>query len=349
MKRFFLLFLLAITATSVFSQGKPDWVNVDSRNMKYPVSVYFTGFAYGEIPPKQTIQDVTNQLITVAQADLIKKIRTQLSAKTQTNVEATSSGSKYNETESFTSQSTAESYADVVGMKTTSYYDAKEKLVYAFAYANRFELLGFYKSSLSMMLNQIENLIKTAKDLEADKEKTKARQQLDDAKPLFAKVRYAQEMLTAIDATTSAEELQQAKTDALYNQLTQMQAKLTQAVLVYVKSNEDLLGKKENIVAEKVKSELALKGCSFKDNANNADFTLRIKVTTRKGDETGGFIFVWADASVELIDNHKQKEVYGDNLTEKGGAPASSSEKAGRIAMENVAKKIAEKLTQWIQ
>jgi len=348
MKKFILLSWLALTAGIVFAQGKPDWVNVDSRNMKYPVNVYFTGFAYGEIPPKQTRQETINQLITDAQADLIKKIRLQITAKSQTNIEAVSKGGKYNENESFISQNTAESNADIVGIKTDSYYDAKEKLVYAFAYADRFELLGFYKSNLSMILNQIENLIKTAKNLEADREKSKARQQLEEAKPLFAKVRYAQEMLTAIDAATSVADLQQTKADALYNQLTQMQAKLSQAVLIYVNSSEDLLGKKENIVAEKVKSELALKGCSFIDKANGADFILRIKVTTRKGDEIDGIFFIWADASVELFDNHKQKEVYGDNISEKN-TKGGSIEKAGRSAMENVAKKIIEKLTNWIQ
>jgi len=346
MKKIFLLFLFALATINLFSQGKPDWVDIDFRNMKFPVNVYFTGFAYGEISPKQTRQDAINQLITDAQADLIKKIRLQISAKSQTKIEAVSNSGKYDENETFTSQATTESNAEIVGMKTESYYDAKEKLVYAFAYAKKNELFDYYKSSLSINLTQIEGIIKTAQDLEAEREKAKARQQLENAKPLFSKARYAQEMLTAIDANTTPEELQLKKTESLYNQFTQMQAKLAQAVHIYVVSNEDLFGERVDIVTNKIKADLAAKGCSF-TKEREADFKLNIKATTRSSTTQGGIVFCYADTSVELYDIHKQKVVFGDELTEKGGS--SSLDKAGRKAMEEVAKKIAEKLTHWIQ
>jgi len=337
-----ILIILLIIPLALFGQKSPTWVNENQRNQNYPSDIYFTGFVSRFI--EKSITEETQQAKTEAQADLSKKIRLQVSTKSQTSIEAINSNGKYNENESFLSQATTESNAEIVGMKTEVYVDQKANLIYAFAYVNKYELIGYYKSNLSVNVNQIESFVKTAQDLENNREKAKARQQLENAKPLFSKVRFAQDILTAIDANVSSNDLQQSKTESLYNQFTQMQAKLAQAVYVYVESNEDLFGKKVDIVASKVKAEFAVSGCSFTDNIEESDFKFRINVTTRQGNEEASG---WADAEISLYDNHKQKEVYGDAFTEK--VLAKPIEKAGRSAMEKIALKISEKLKNWIQ
>jgi len=122
---------------------------------------------------------------------------------------------------------------------------------------------------------------------------------------------------------------------------------LAQGVYVYIFGKENLFGKSENIITNKVKADLAHKGCSFVNNAERADFHLKINADVRLSSQSGEIVFCYADVEVELFDNHKQKTVYGDAFSEKGGS--NSQEKAGRKAMENAANKIAEKLNNWIQ
>jgi len=217
MKKIALTILLKTVSLILLGQGNPDWLDENLRNAKFPANVYYTGFAYSDVPQNKSLQKVTQQIKTEAQADLSKKIRMQVSSKSQSNLAATSANGHYNESESFINQSSTESNTEVVGVKTESYYDPKAKLVYAFAYSNKYELIGYYKSNLSVNIGQIESLVTTAQDLEGTGEKAKARQQIEMAKPLFSKVRYAQDLLTAIDPNVSQEELQQQKAESLYN------------------------------------------------------------------------------------------------------------------------------------
>jgi len=329
----------------LFGQGAPDWLDENFRNMRFPANVYLTGFAYRIV--EKSITDETQQAKLDAQADLVKQVRLMLKSNTQSYNLAQSINGEYEELERYENLTSAEASAEIVGMKTETYFDQKSKLVYAFAYANKDELIGYYKNNLSMNINQIESFVKTAQDLEVNKEKAKARQQLESAKPLFSKVRYGQEMLMVLDNTTNPDYLLQSKTEQLYSTVVQLLAQLAQGIYIYVESNEELFGKGVDIVANNVKAELATNGCSFTDNAEQADFTLRLKVTTRSSDTYESLVFCYADAAIEFFDNHKQKVVYSDEIAQKGNS--NSLEKAGRKAMEDVAKKIAEKLKKWIQ
>ncbi|MDR2562727.1 MAG: hypothetical protein LBC98_02160 [Prevotellaceae bacterium] len=345
MQKIVVLLLFATFSLTVFGQNKPEWLDNDLRELQFPADHYFTGFAYSEAPAgalQNAMQNVKNE----AQADLVKKIRSQISTVTQSKMLAVSNNGKYDESETFLNQSSSEATAEVAGMNIESYHDPKAKLVYAFAHVERSKLIEYYKSALSLNINHLESVVKTSQDLQNSGEKAKARRQLETAKPLFAKIRSAQELLTAIDRT-SAEELQQGKTENLHNAFEQMQAQMAQNVYVYVESYEKLFNASVDIVANKVKADLAGKGCSFTDDKKIADFLLTIKVTTRVSETVGNLQFCYADAEMELIDRRKQKVVFKDEIAQKGGS--NSQDKAGRKALTDVATQIAEKLKPWLE
>ena len=348
MKKITLAFVfLAIVFSTLSAQEKPDWLDESVRSMKFPATVFYTGFSYGDLAPNRSLQEVTQQMKTEAQADAVRKIRVRINATSQSSIATLSANGKYSETESFTNQSTTQADAEIAGIKSETYFDSKANRVYAFAYVNRYELIGYYKSNLSLNINQIEGFLQTAQDLEAQHEKAKARQQCEAAQPLFDKIRYAQDMLTALDSDVSAYDLQQDKTTELYNRATQLLAQLAQGIYVYVESRENLFGAAVDITSSKLKAELAVSGCSFTDHAEEADFYLKLRTSVRKSDSSNGLEFCYADASVELYDTHKQKVVYSDEIAQKGGS--NTLDKAGRKALSDVASKIAEKLKNWIQ
>ena len=348
MKKIAVSIILAGTVSLVLlGQGKPDWLDEDFRRMKYPENVYITGFAYGAAVAGKPLQDVVQQMKIDAQADLSQKIRVQITSRTQTETSAVSANGQYRERESFNSQSTAESAAELIGVKTESYYDAANRLVYAFAYANRYELTGYHKGVIAMNLAQAEGLLRTAQELETAKEKVKARQQCETAKPLLDLVRSTQMLLKAIDAGITPDDLQQAKTETLQNWLTQMQTRLAQAVIVYMESSESNLSKPSTLLANKLKSTLSEKGCSFTNDPAQADLRMKIEASTRYHSNYDEFVICVADITVNLFDVNKDKSVFQDEFTQKG--VYRQQEEAGKKALEDAAPTIIEKISQWIE
>jgi hypothetical protein len=340
-----ILFLLSVSL-ALRGQGIPDWLDEGFRRTKYPENVYFTGFAFGEVSGGKTLQDVTLQMKTDAQADLSQKIRMQITSHTQSEIAATSANGQYRENESFSSRSVTESSAEVAGVKTESYCDAKKRTVYAFASVKRSELVDYHKSSLAMSLTQAEGMLQTAQNLETAGEKSKARRQCEAVQPVLDKVRATQDFLTALDVHISPDDLQQAKTEALHGLLAQMQAQLAQAVLVYMECSESNFSQPTTLVCNQLKSKLSGRGCSFTDAPAQADFRIQIGVTTRRYGEYQGFTTCYADVTVHLFDVRKNKSVFQDEFSQKG--ISTSQETAGRKALEDAAPTIAEKISEWI-
>jgi hypothetical protein len=340
-----LLCVASFAPALAWGQMGPRWVNASQREALYPATVYITGFAEGNARNGETLENAKKRLMKEAQGLLSESVRVQVESKTSSRNVST----RVNQTEQISADFEANvktaSKAEIVGAKTENYFDKDENIIYAFAYVNKYELAGYYKANIGMLVKQAEGAFKTAEQLEQSGEKTKARKQCEEVLPTLAQVRYAQDLLTAIDAADS-ESLQQAQSEALRNEATQMMARLAQGLYVFVVGNENLFGKKENIIANKVKADLAHKGCSFVEAAEQADFTLRIAAEVRLSSSTGSVVFCYADVEVELFDTHKQKAVFNDEFSEKGGS--SSQEKAGRKAMESAAGKVVEKLKNWI-
>ena len=342
MRKFALTLFYTIVSLSLFGQVKPDWLDSDIRNVRYPKSAFLTGYAESNIETGETPGKAVERAKTIAQTALLENIRVTMSSNTRYEAGSMSSNRGYDEYEAFVSKTEKTTDAEITGMNIESYHNQKNNTVYAFAYVSKAQLTGYYQNQISLWLNKMEGTLQTAQNLEESREKAKARQQLEAVKPIFEKIHYAQDLLTVVNLNVSAEELQQTKTKSLYNQLIQMQARLAQAVYVYVESEEDLFGRKVNIVGNKLKAELAKNGCSFTDNTEDADFRLKINVYVRDSSNQEGVFYCYADTQVELYDTHKQKVVYSDEIAQKGGSV--SREKAGRKAMDDVVSKISGKL-----
>ncbi|GHU95173.1 hypothetical protein FACS1894156_4370 [Bacteroidia bacterium] len=325
----------------------PNWVDESSRAHFYPNNVFLTGSASAHIKSGDNVNQVTATLKQEAQKVLSESIRMKVVGTLSTSDRSIRVDNKERVVSTIEQDVKTSTNVEIVGVKTETYFDQRTNEVYAFAYANKYEVIGYYKANIGMLLQQAEGSLSTAKQLEQSGEKSKARKQCEGAIPIFAKVRYAQDLLTALDAADS-ESLQQAKSETLRNQATQMMARLAQGLYVYMKSSEDLFGKKVNIIAGKLKAILAQNGCSFTDNAVQADLQLTLSTTTREiSNNAGSIVFCYADTQVDVYDNHKGKSVYNDEVSQKGGGV--SQERAGRKALEDAAPEIAKKIMPWIK
>jgi len=342
--------LLFVTVSfSLHGQGKaPTWINSSSREIEYPAGSYYTGFAFATIGLSESVEVATERTTRIAKSELAEKIRVKIaSQKTLESQSISGTGTNEQLREKFTSATYTEAQAEIANVKVQTYYDRDKHEVYAFACANRRELASYYKGNLAMNLAQVEGILQTARSLEANNEKAKARRQLEAAKPLFAKVRYAQDLLTAIDVNATAADLQQQKTENLYSTLAQMQAQLAQGVYVYVESDERNFTELTTVVENKLKAVLAAKGCSFVNSPLQADFQLYITATTRYYGEYYGVATCYADVQVNLVDTHKKKSVFKDEISQKG--VAATKESAGKKALESVVPIVANKISSWIE
>jgi hypothetical protein len=347
MKNVAVTILFMVLCPALFGQEKPLWLDADIRKAQFPNSAFLTGYAEGNINAGENVEKAIERIQTTAQTALLENIRVVIKSNTYSEMGSQSGNKNYEEYELFSNSSEKSAAAEISGMKTEHYFDKKANYIFAFACVNRYELTGYQKANLSLLLQQAESAMQTAGQLESAGEKAKARKQCEAAIPALAKIRSIQDLLIALDNTANNETLKVAETETMLGVLTQMQARLMQAVYVYVSGNEDLFGKSENIIANKVKADLAHKGCSFVETDEEADFTLKINADVQLSSKTDNIVFCYANVEVELFDTHKQKAVFGDEFSEKGGS--SSQEKAGRKAMESASKRIAEKLENWIK
>jgi len=349
MREFIFTVLFIPLALSLWGQELPHWLNEQRRAFDFPNHTYITGFAMGDIRSSELLGQATERIKTEAQGVLSKNIRVKINDKSRAGITSISSNDpkQYKEIEEFSKEVITTSDAEVVGIKVESYYDKKEGIIYAFAYANRYELAGYYKANIGILVKQAESALHTAMQLEESSEKAKASKQCEEAMSILAQVRYAQDLLMAINAADS-ESLQQDKSETLRNAIIQMQAQLTQGVYVYVESREEIFGKTSNIIANKLKAILAVNGCSFVDDPAHADLKFTLSATTRKiGNKDGAVKFCYADVVVNLYSNFKQTIVFNDEFAKKGGS--TNYEAAGRKAMESAVAVIAEKVMPWIK
>lgn len=440
MKKLFLfcVFCLLIVG-GIFSQNAPDWMDSDFRKLQYPSSVYITGFASGNVLAGEDIAKAAERIKSVAQSDLLESIRVNMKSSSHSSISSSSVNGKYYEEESFNNASSKSIKAEIVGMKVETYYNSKTKNMYAFAFANRNDVIAYYKgllssdilqiegyynaaqklygqndraaarlqcqaalslfskvaesqgmlvavnpqmsasdlqdakvrlmydgllqlqskldpkfelverlqSSLLQKLSQAESYLNTSKNLIDDGEKSKARTQCELARKMLDEIRVVQDSLQLVEPTISSDKLERVRTENLHNDVNILSARLAQAVMVYVKNDEDLFGQKVNVVANKLKSQMSVSGCGFTDDESQADFKLTLKASTRESSATESIVFCYADVSYDLYDENKQKSVYSDDISEKGGS--ISKEKASRKAMENAANKIMESIAPWLK
>lgn len=337
------LFLFVATVflwnNNIFSQKEPLWTKSAWRETNYPNNEFFIGYQMGNKRSNETLDVAKNRISKEAQALLSESVSVNIQSAKSTKTSSVSKGDYEQINSKFESAIQTFSNIEIIGIKNEIFYDEKSEIIYAFAYVKKSELKSYYKNNLNLTINQIASFEKTAKDLETNGEKVKARQEIEKAKSLFENLYYSQTMLVVLDANINNIDLQQTKTEQLYNSIVQMQARMAQSIYVFVESSENLFGKRVDIVVNKLKAELSTNGCSFVDVLENADFKISINVSTRIIGNQGVIIFCSADAEISLYDIHKQKTIYNDAISQKGNS--NTEEKAGRIAMNNVAPEIS--------
>jgi len=157
----FLVLILTSLQAQLPTAQPPNWINYEGRKQNFPDSRYLTGFSSQPIKKTDDPEAVKRSLVDNARTQLVESISVSISSAATLNIENYNTRTQ----EIFRQASTSTSQADLIGMKTDEYYDAKKKVVYAFVYLNKTEFLDALRAWLVSETNSLSKKIETAHQL----------------------------------------------------------------------------------------------------------------------------------------------------------------------------------------
>ncbi|MDR2286156.1 MAG: hypothetical protein LBE04_01580 [Prevotellaceae bacterium] len=332
---------------SFFGQGVPRWLNSQSRELTYPADTWFTGFVQGNVRPNETMPAATARLKKEAQGLLAENIRVTV----ESNIKSRNRSIKVHQNEQLTSlfESAVKttSNAEIVGVKTESWFDTDDNILYAFASVNRFELAKYYQNQILFYLNKMESTLSIAAELAGKGMKMKAHQQCEEVIQYFATVAYTQNLLIAINVQVDDATLQQQRSERLRNELVQTLTDLENSIYVYVECKETVDGEDVRYIADILPGLLTENDCqcNFTDLEELADYVIKVDAyLTRCNAADRNTVFCYANSTVSLYNAHTQKTLKPKIEEAKGGWTNKNRTKAGEQAFDELAEKIAAKV-----
>ncbi|MDY6800041.1 MAG: hypothetical protein SVU94_02320 [Bacteroidota bacterium] len=342
-------FLLIIFLFSIFytvkAQEYPAWLSDSWRTAQYPSNIYLTGYVQDEKNNNESTADAVGRVTAMARGNLTESIISSIKSVNDSYSQSISDGKSETIKETFQSEIQVSTDLEINGVNVESY--VKDNTVYGFAYANKYEIVGYYKSMLNMKVQQIEGHINTANELEEKREKIKAKEEFNKTLPVFEEVKKAQGIISALDKNISQDDLKMQKTMQLYNEVVQANTRLEQAVLVYISTHEDLFGENISAIESGLKAILSKNECSFTTDEDNADWKLYVNASSREFNYSKNIYFSYVDAEVQLFKAPSDKHVYQDTFEQKG-AHSKSYHAAARKAYNEISTIISNKILNWI-
>lgn len=347
MKKYLLIILMLCTLTG-FAQNEPLWVNSAWRQAQYPHDTFLTGFSQDVKTNDETVAKATERVKNLAVGDLAKNVIATIQSVSESYAQSIEYGNNEQLKKTFETQTKAETNAQINGISVDVYYNPKTNYAYAFAHANRNEVIGYYKAQISMHIQQIEGYVATAEAFKQKAEIAKAETEYNKTAPLFAQIEYAQGLLTAVDKNADEASLQIQKSIDLKNKVVQAISDLKQGISVLINYHADMFGTTTYALEDKIKAALSQSSCHFVYEQEQADWIVTINAKARQYNEMYGTYFAFVDATVNIERGYNQQHVYQNSFEQKGGSALNFNDAATKAYTE-IADKINEQLLKYIK
>jgi hypothetical protein len=192
-------FLLVFSHLTVQSQT-PDWVQEQGRSLKYPETVYLTGYGMATIGGARDQLEET--AIANARRNLVEKVRITIQSVTSSKTEE--AGERLSSFYASAVQSA--SSLDIQGLESATFAD--NDFVHAFVYVKREILQSYYWQKVISLKREIAEKIRLAQSLDQAKETTQALDEYVSCYPLVRQLEETQSIFSAVKISTSLNELQ---------------------------------------------------------------------------------------------------------------------------------------------
>ena len=335
------IFLCCLLYSLAVAGAAPRWLDDRWRAESYPQNTHFTCFF--------SVETVAGEPQGKAIARLEKEAARKIAESIKVNVKSVQilfdESVQGNNTpnwfiETYQSMIKTSSDAEIVQLKTETYYNKRKKTLSVFAYAGKDEQIKYYKTTIRADMEEMNRLLHTAAQLEQQEKKVQARKQYETAAGLLLKAAGRQDVLFALGAgEASPAYAWAAMRDSINRALARVE------ITVFIDDREEIFGKPCTIVADRLGAALSKTGYRFTDDASTANYTLHIRTETRKmgnPTSTAAIVFCLADVTVELRDNRTRESVYRDERSSK--SDNTTWESAAKDALDVAAKAIIENI-----
>ncbi|MCK9422660.1 MAG: DUF4384 domain-containing protein [Bacteroidales bacterium] len=159
MKHILFYSILLLLSLDGFTQA-PAWIDPVERKSQYPDNLYLTGFSSEMVKKAVNPDELRQKHLGFAKTQLVETIQVNISSSATLNLENLNTESL----EHFKQASVSTSEAQLSGLKTEAWYDAKKKSVYAFAYIRIADLLKACKADMTEKSLQLKKKIESGEN-----------------------------------------------------------------------------------------------------------------------------------------------------------------------------------------
>ena len=355
--KYYLTSVLLAVPILLQAQNLPLWYEASSRSLAYPSDVYITGFAMQKVGNGESLEKALSSVTEKARVNAVSTIQVRIENETEDRLAQL----QYKGTEGTKNamqrylQSVTHSSVDmeVSGLKFETCHDAANGRVAGFAYVKKAELIRQTDRKLTQTLSKIENGLDEMDELSRTAQKVQARQRGETLLHLFVQAEELQRLLIALDPYADDESLQTVLLVSLQKRYLQTMSALQNGIYVCLRCNASLPnGSKYTALKGEITGALSPLGCSFTDNAADADWLVVVDVTSREynayavGEYMSYFTYVEADVSIKKVNTGQT--VYEERLSVKG-SHTHNYEQAARDGYKNISPKINQIIKEQIQ
>lgn len=328
------LFLFAVGILSASAQKYPtEWLKYTSDGYLYDIQSDYNNKNLSET-------DFKDYLLKVAYTNLAGKI--QMSVKEEARLHKSTINGHSNIT--YTSSTHFSTDINLKLAESKAIYDRESKQGFAIVYLNKTAVCKHYRSEIELLWGKVDNASVTANNYIASGFKERARMELKNVLPEFAKIEESFIWLSLLDTPVAELTELTEKCNKLEQSVKKMLSELQHSILIHLSCKADLSGSPYTILQNELKGKLARDGCSFTDAPAKADWIIRIEVNVRESNisEFGGqkFYFAYTDARMMIEKRITSQCIYDNEISVKGGHSLNYTE-AARAAYKELSNRLS--------
>lgn len=340
-KGLLLSILVSISFGSIAQQYPPEWGQYTSGGYLFDIQSDHNG-------QNQSETEFKNYLLNIARTNLAQQIRVQVQDFAELNKKSIDG----NSTVAYTSETHFSTDVELKLVETRTYYDWETKQGYAIAYINKHAACQYYRNAVVTLLNKADNSLALARDFVGAGFKHRAKVELEALLTDFGTNKEAFFWLGLFAVSYDESEKLQVQYNEKEGLIKQQLADLQYGTSICLICSTDIFGSRYPTLQNELKGKLAAEGCNFTDDPSQADWVIRVVVSTREYNHltmnSQSLYFAYADANISIDKVISSQRIYEDCLSAKGGNMMNYKE-AARTACKELVRQLGTLILQSIQ
>lgn len=344
MKRKVLLILFGLNLISlnvVAQQYPPEWTQYTSGGYIFDIQSDCNNRNLSETEFKEF-------LLNQARSNIAKQIQMQVQDYSELKKEAINGITQI----SYSSESRFATNVELKLVGTRAFYNPETREGCAIAYINKEAACQYYQNEIDVLLSRMDKSMAIAHDYIAAGFKKRAQTELEAILSDFETVDMDLFWLNIFGFSQSMSEQLLTQRNARELSVKGLLAELQYGTTLFLTCETDVFGERYGGLQNELKGVLSPEGCNFTNDAERADWIIRVKVSAREYNHmtmnSHQLYFAYADADISIDKVVSSQRVYEDRISVKGGHTMGYKE-AAKAAFKDLKEELGRLILQYIQ